>query len=241
MTHPVETIHSAVIGTDHILSLAAEKGVSGLVYISSMEVYGSFDEAPDVVTEKDLGFIDPLSVRSCYSEGKRMCECLCAAYASEYSVPVTIARLAQTFGAGVIPTENRVFAQFARSAIKGEDIVLHTAGMSEGNYCYIGDAIVGILLLLFNGNRGEAYTVVNEQTHTTIRDMAEMVSKVLCNGTIKVVYDIPNDSLKYGYAPDTKMRLSSRKLRELGWKPEIGLEESYRRLIRSMKANDTKE
>ena len=64
-----------------------------------------------------------------------MCECLCSAYASEYQLPVKIARLAQTFGAGVNPSETRVFAQFARSLIHGEDIILHTEGKSYGNYC----------------------------------------------------------------------------------------------------------
>ena len=70
---------------------------------------------------------------------------MCIAYMSEYNIPVKIARLAQTFGAGILPGENRVFAQFAKSAIKGKDIVLHTKGMSEGNYCYTRDCITGFV------------------------------------------------------------------------------------------------
>ena len=77
-----------------------------------------------------------------------MCENMCVAYGTQYEVPVKIARLAQTFGAGVLPGENRVFAQFARSAMKGSDIVLHTEGKSEGNYCYTADAVRALLTIL---------------------------------------------------------------------------------------------
>ena len=145
-----------------------------------------------------------------------------------------IARLAQTFGAGILPGENRVFAQFARSAMNGEDIVLHTKGLSEGNYCYTRDAVLGLLTILLEGENGEAYNVANPDSHTTIADMAQMVCEKIGDGKIKVVFDIP-ESNTYGYAADTKMKLNSDKLQSLGWKPEIGLEEAYRRLIESMK------
>ena len=76
---------------------------------------------------------------------------MCVAFNSEYGVQVKIARLSQTFGAGILPGENRVFAQFARSIIEGKDIVLHTRGLSEGNYCYIRDTIMGLFFILFKG------------------------------------------------------------------------------------------
>ena len=154
---------------------------------------------------------------------------------AEYNVPVKIARLAQTFGAGILPGENRVFAQFARSAMNGEDIVLHTKGLSEGNYCYTRDAIKGILLLLVRGNKGEAYTVANSKSNMRIRDMAEMVAKEIAGGKIKVIFDIPKDNLTYGYAPDVKMKLNSDKLQALGWKAEVDMFEAYTRMIESMK------
>ncbi len=75
-----------------------------------------------------------------------MCENMCVAYAKQYDLPVSIARLSQTFGAGILQTENRVFAQFARSAIRGEKIVLHTLGKSEGNYCYTRDTVKALIL-----------------------------------------------------------------------------------------------
>lgn len=167
-------------------------------------------------------------------KGKRLAECLCMSYASQYRVPVKVARLAQTFGAGVLPGENRVFAQFLRSALKGEDIVLHTKGQSVGNYCYTADAIEAILLLLVMGENGEAYTVVNEETTTAIADMADLVARYFSNGKSKVVFDIPQNN-SFGYAPDTKMRLSSQKLRNLGWTPRVSLFEAYKRMISDLK------
>ncbi len=234
--HPVETLSIAIDGTRRVLELAKEKQCRGVVYLSSMEAFGITDPKLESVKEEDLGYIDIHHVRSSYSEGKRVCELLCSCYAAEYDVSVKIARLAQTFGAGIPYEENRVFAQFAKSAINRTDIVLHTRGQSVGNYVYTADAVSAILLLLVKGEAGEAYTVANEESHITIAGMAEMVVKEIANGEIQVVYDIPEDALTYGYAPDVKMQLNSQKLQALGWKPEVGLLESYQRMIASMLA-----
>ena len=230
---PVETLLTSVEGTKNILNLAWEKRCASVVYVSSMEVYGAFDESREV-GEETLGYIDPLKVRSNYPESKRLCENLCVAYCSEFGVPVKIARLAQTFGAGILPGENRVFAQFARSAIKGEDIVLHTKGLSEGNYCYTRDCVTGLLTILLKGTDAAAYNVSNPAAHTTIVEMAVLVAEKIAGGKIKVVFDIPQDNA-FGYAADTKMKLNSDKLQALGWKPEVGLEEAYQRMINEMR------
>lgn len=235
VTRPVESIATSIQGTQNILQFAVDQKITSIVYISSMEMYGTPDPDLEYVTERDYGFVDVLNVRSCYPEGKRMCECLCSAYASEHRLPVKIARLAQTFGAGVNPTESRVFAQFARSLIHSEDIVLHTEGKSYGNYCATYDCVRGLLTILLAGTDGEAYNVVNERTNIRIRDMAQMIADQ-SHGAIQVRFDIPADALKYGYAPDVKMRLSSAKLRTLGWSPEVDLPEMYRRLITSWDA-----
>ena len=230
---PVETLLTSLEGTKNILELAREKKSKSVVYVSSMEMYGIFENLSHEVKENDLGYIDPLKIRSNYPESKRLCENMCIAYLSEYGVSVKIARLAQTFGAGILQSENRVFAQFARSVIKGENIVLHTKGLSEGNYCYTRDCMTGLLTILLNGKNGEAYNVSNPASHTRIADMANMVAKKIAGGKIKVVFDIP-DNNSFGYAADTKMKLNSDKLQSLGWKPEVELEEAYRRMIGGM-------
>ena len=237
VTKPVETLMTALEGTKNVLELAREKRSSGVVYVSSMEVYGITDPAKEAISETDLGYIDVLNVRSSYSEGKRACETMCASYASEYDVPVKIARLAQTFGAGVSREDTRAFAQFARSALDNKNIVLHTMGESFGNYCYIADAAAALLTILLDGEKGEAYTVVNESTTMRIRDVAGLVAKTLSDGSTDVVYDIPESSLVYGYAPDVTMHLSSAKLRGLGWSPEYDLPEMFLRMAGDWKDN----
>ena len=235
VTQPVETLMTAIDGTRNLLEFARQKGVASMVYVSSMEVYGRTDPDLAQIMESELGYIDILSVRSSYSEGKRACECLCAAYRGEYGVPVKIARLAQTFGAGVSESDGRVFAQFTKSCLDGRNIVLHTQGKSMGNYCYTADAVRGLLTILLKGENGQAYTVVNESTAMPIRDVAKLVSDTLTGGETKIIFDIPPSSLTYGYAPDVTMRLSACKLRSLGWEAEVDLPEMFRRLAASFR------
>lgn len=227
ITNPVETLMTSVQGTHNMLKLAVEKKVKGFVYLSSMEVYGVIKKNENPVTEDMLGYIDILNVRSSYSEGKRVCELLCASYAQEFQVPVKIARLAQTFGAGVRKSENKVYASFAKSALRKEDIVLHTSGESMGNYCYTSDCIGALLCLLTRGKDGEAYTVVNSDNSMKIKEMAVLVAN---NWGGRVVFDIPKENV-YGYAPESCMRLSGKKMEKLGWKANIGLKEMYMRMI----------
>ena len=238
VTEPVQTLMTAIDGTRNLLEFAREKQVRSMVYVSSMEAFGITDPNLERVTEQDLGYIDILSVRSSYSEGKRICECLCAAYASEYGVPVKIARLAQTFGAGVSVADGRVFAQFTKSCLAGTDLVLHTAGKSMGNYCYTADAVRGLLTILLKGENANAYTVVNPATSMQIREVAKLVSDTLTEGRTQIIFDIPESALTYGYAPDVTMRLSGDKLMALGWKPEVDLPEMFRRLAASFRAQE---
>lgn len=231
---PVETIESVVKGTKNILELAKDKKVNQMVYLSTMEVYGATDSDKEEITEDDLGYIDILKVRSSYPESKKLAENLCISYYKEYNVPVKIARLAQTFGPGVVKDDNRVFAQFAKSVINNEDIILHTDGESVRNYCYIRDSIIGIFTLLIKGKNGQAYTISNENSCISIKEMAEMVAEKIAKGDIKVVIKVPEDIESYGYAPKEKMKLSSKKMQSLGWTAEVGIEESYDRMIRSM-------
>ncbi len=233
--HPVETIHSIVMGTDQILALAKKNKVKNMVYLSSMEEYGNPQTEDKLMTEEKCGFIDHLSLRSSYPEGKRMAEALCASYAAEYQVNVCIARLAQTFGPGVPFTDNRMFMQFARSAIHGTDIVLHTSGQSKSNFCFLSDAVNAILLLLKKGKPGEAYNVCNDKETRRIKEIAALVAAEIAGGRISVVFDIPESQNTYGYASDVEMQLCSDKLTGLGWKPEVSMKEAYERLIDYLK------
>ncbi len=237
ISHPVEVIQSIVNGTQNVMELARRCKVKSMVYLSSMEVYGTLDCSDGRRASEEAagsGRVELLSARSCYPLGKRMAENLCYGDFKEYGVPVKIARLSQTFGRGVPSTDNRVFSQFARAAKAGEDIVLHTEGNSMGNYCGIDDVVSGILTILKRGKDGEAYNIVNEENTMTIRQMAQLVASQAAEGRIRVYTEIPPDN-RYGYAADTGLKLSGEKLMGLGWKPGKNLADMYREMLEDMR------
>ena len=228
--YPVETLRTAVEGTTAILEYAKSADIDGMVYASSLETYGS-NHSDEWLQEDFQGYVNPMEVRSSYNIGKRACECLCHAYAEEYGVNVTIARMTQTFGAGVEYNDGRVFAQFARKVIEGQNIELHTTGETKRMYCYTTDAVSAMLYLLLRGKKGEAYNIANKNSYISIRDMAYLVRDEF-NPSIDVVIE-PKEN--QGYAPETKLRLDTSKIEALGWFPACGLKEMFERLIKSMK------
>lgn len=235
ISKPVETILTALKGMENVLDFARENKVKSLVYTSSIEVYGQFDSDIAYVTEEDYGVIDTMNVRSSYSESKRMAESLCKAYFHEFGTPVKIARLTQTFGAGVDLLDERVFAQFARSVLEKKNIVLHTPGKTVRSYCYTSDAISALIYILVKGESGQAYNVANMESRISIIETAELLTEVYSDTGIKVVYDFDKDTAELGYNPVVKINLDTTKLESLGWSAKIGLVEMYERMIGSMR------
>ncbi len=230
---PVETIMTAIRGTQNVLELAYEKKIKSMVYMSSMEVYGTpLDDEP--LTEERMGYLNPLAVRSSYSESKQMVENLCVSYCSEYQVPVKIVRLTQTFGPGVAANDGRVFAEFARCATQGKDICLQTKGETKRMYLYTVDAVTALLTVLTNGVNGVAYNAANKETYCSIKEMADMVANAFGQGKSQVVIsmpDVPNAS----YNPVQCVYLDTTKLERIGWSAKFGLVEMYERMISCMK------
>lgn len=220
---PVETIYTAINGSRNILEFAKNKRLGGMVYLSSLEIYGVNEK--ENIKERDYGYIDILNPRSSYSESKKMVETMCISYGTEYGVPVKIARLAQTFGAGVSISDNRVFAQFAKAIINKENIVLHTKGETKRNYCYTTDAVRGIFTILTKGENNNAYNVANENSYCSISEMAHLLE----NEYTKVEYKI--DEVNRGYNPTVKIALNTEKLNALGWEAKVNLKEMFDRLI----------
>lgn len=231
MAHPVETAATIVDGTRNMLELARKAQVQSFVYVSSMEVYGDGNREAGLthkLTEEDVGYVNPLHIRSCYPEGKRMAELFTCAYANEYGVHANIARLAQTFGPGIPKDDKRVFAQFAHCALNGEDIVLRTTGASTRMYNYTTDAVIGLFDILLRGEAGKAYNVANESTYSSVREMGELVARECANGNIAVRIEVdPNAP----YPPEHHLPLNTSALQQLGWRPQVGLKEMYDKLM----------
>lgn len=229
---PVETLSSIIQGTNSVLKYALKGGARSVVYVSSMEVYGSgnAEAAPSLkLTTKDVGYVDPLEVRSCYPEGKRAAECLCAAYASEYGLPVKIARLAQTFGPGVDPNDSRLFMYLVKCALEGEDIRLKTSGQSTRMYCHTLDAVSAILFILLKGACGQAYNVANKETYISVLDLARHVASNFAVNATNVVVDIDRSA---PFPPEHHLPLDTAPLERLGWKAAHSLDDMFDDMIR---------
>lgn len=221
---PVETITAIIDGTNQVLTLAKEKKVKKMVFLSSMEMYGVCND--QMVTEGSQGFVSVFEARSSYPMGKRAAETLCFAYNNEYSVPVVVARLAMCFGSGLSLNDNRVHKSFCEAALKGQDIIVKSSGKTVVNFVYSTDAIVAILLLLLDGKPGDAYNIAGDSCSYTIMDMANTIAKM---GGVSVKQQIPDEDS--GFAPDNTMVLSSEKMRKLGWQPKYDINASLKRLM----------
>ena len=233
---PVETISVAIDGTRNILNNAIkQRKLKRFIYLSTMEVYGTpLDDSK--ITEEHGSNLDTTSVRSCYPESKRMCENICISYASEYGIPVNILRLTQTFGPGVEYQDKRVFAEFARCAFEGKDIILQTKGETRRSYLYTEDAVNAILTVAKYGQPNLGYNGANENTYCSIYEMAKMVADKLAGGRIKVIIK-ENKSNDRGFAPVLHMNLDTTRLQKLGWEPKVDLYGMYKALIDDWRKN----
>jgi len=227
---PVETIDFIYSSTKKILDFALNYN-SIVLYISSMESYGEvFDE--DIREEKQLGYVDLTNTRNSYPETKRMCELLCYSFSQEYKLDVKCVRLAQTFGAGTIKSDPRIFGYLARCAINNENIVLGTKGESYGNYCYIADTLTAFFYALANGKSGETYNVVGDNCRCTILELANLVKTKIANNKIDIEFNL---SLGNQYPKPTKLNMDNKKIKSIGWTSKYGLEDMLTRMVDSWK------
>lgn len=227
INNPVETMDVAILGSKNILEQARISKVKSMVYLSSMEAYGTLKN--NDTTEEQLGYIDISCVRSSYSEGKRVCELYCKSYCEEYELPIKIARLAQTFGGEISLDETRVYKYFCDCIINHEDIILKSNGKTKVNFCNINDCVNAIFKILLCGNNGETYNVVADKTNMTIYDIAKWLTDEYGEEKQKIVIDVPKEANEF--APENEMILSNNKLKALGWKPQHTLKETYAELL----------
>ena len=166
---PVEVMKANFDGVAHLIEFGLQHGMKRMVYISSGEVYGEGDGSE--FSETSSGYVDCASVRACYPSSKRAAETLCMAYGAEYGADVVIARLSHTYGPGFTESDNRVYAQFIRNVLRGEDIVLKSRGEAFRSWLYVVDAAHTNLqaLQMLGGflDLGNGFAQVVERTATT--------------------------------------------------------------------------
>ena len=212
-SHPVEVMKANINGVINLMEYGLQHQLKRFLYVSSGEVYGEGDGR--VFTEDYSGYVNCNSSRSCYPSSKRAAETLCASYAAEYGAEAVIARPCHIYGPHFTETDNRVYAQFIRNILKGEDIVMKSTGEQFRSWCYVVDCVSALLYILLKGTSGEAYNIADSTSALTIKQLAEMLADI---GHCKVIMDVPSNQEKTGYNPVTKSVFSIDKLERLGWK-----------------------
>lgn len=227
---PVEVIKSNIIGTCNLLDYGKEHGLRRFLFVSSGEVYGEGDGR--VFDEEYSGYVNPAKPRSCYPSSKRAAETLCVSYGSEYGIDTVIARPSHTYGPHFTEADNRVYAQFIRNVIDGNDIIMKSTGAQFRSWCYVVDCVNALLYILLKGENGEAYNIADAESNISIKELAEMVASI---GGKKVVIDLPSDQEKAGYNVVTKSVFATDKLQSLGWKPMSTMRENMEHTIEETK------
>lgn len=227
VNQPVETMASNFLGMYNLLEYAKNAKVSNLVYISSSEVYG-ISTSNNPLDENYIGTVDHLSVRSSYASSKRATETLCASFASEYGIKIMIVRPGHIYGPSAKDSDNRVSSFFMTEAIAGRDIVMKSAGSQLRSYCYSLDCASAIISVLLSGESGQAYNVSNPNSIITIKQMAEIISRV---GNVKLTMAVPSNQDIKQTNPMQNASLRSDKLEGLGWQglfsAEVGFQHTF--------------
>lgn len=228
---PVGTLKANTIGTINLLELAVQKKTKRFLFISSGEVYGTIDNTVEKIDESYCGKVDITSVRSCYAESKRFAENACVCYAHQFGIHTNAVRLGHTYGPGLALDDGRVFADFAKNVLYGENIRLNSDGSAKRAFMYVTDMIEACFHVLLKATSGESYNIASEK-ETSILEFAELCTSISKNN-IKI--EFAENAFKKGYIKSASTRASYNveKLKNLGWKQKIDIKTGFKRMVES--------
>lgn len=213
--NPVKTVKTSVIGTINMLGLA-KRVKARILLASTSEVYGDPTVHPQ--TEEYWGNVNPIGIRSCYDEGKRLAETLMMDYHRQNGVDIRIVRIFNTYGPRMAENDGRVVSNFIVQALRGEDITLYGEGSQTRSFCYVSDLVEGIIAMM--NCEGETGPInLGNPTETTIREFAERIIRLTGSSSRIVNRPLPPDD------PRQRQPDISRARRVLGWEPTVPLDE----------------
>lgn len=213
--HPVETLRAIVDGTADVLAHAAATRARRVLFISSSEIYGTIPGKETPWREDELGTVPLLAPRSCYPQGKRAAETLCAATAAETGLDFVVVRPGHVYGPTATTADSRAHAQFARAAVAGEPIVMKSRGEQRRSYVHSLDAATALATLFARGVNDKAYNLASAEI-TIVREMAEAFAAA---GGVPICIDLPTAAESAGYNPMPMSALDGSRLLALGWLP----------------------
>ncbi len=224
--NPVKTVKTNVMGTINMLGLA-KRVHARILQASTSEVYG--DPLVHPQTEDYWGNVNPIGLRSCYDEGKRLAETLMTDYHRQNKVDIRIARIFNTYGPRMLEADGRVVSNFIVQALRGQPLTLYGEGQQTRSFCYVDDLVEGLIRLM---NVEDLHQPVNlgNPSEFTIRQLAEEVIKA-CDSKSGFTYlPLPADD------PRQRQPDITRAQTELGWNPTIPLSDGLKRTVEDFKA-----
>ncbi|CAN6993795.1 hypothetical protein Bca4012_048551 [Brassica carinata] len=212
--NPVKTIKTNVMGTMNMLGLAKRVGAR-ILLTSTSEVYG--DPLIHPQPESYWGNVNPIGVRSCYDEGKRVAETLMFDYHRQHGIEIRIARIFNTYGPRMNIDDGRVVSNFIAQALRGEALTVQKPGTQTRSFCYVSDMVDGLIRLMEGDDTGPIN--IGNPGEFTMVELAETV-KELINPSIeiKMVENTPDD-------PRQRKPDISKAKEALGWEPKVKLRE----------------
>lgn len=233
-TDPVGTLNANIMGTHTLLELAVKKTTESFLFFSTGGVYGDMSDNTLPIKEDMCGYLNPLKVRSCYFESKRMGENMCVSYSYQYGIKTSIVRVFHTLGPNINLSDGRAFSDFCKCIVENRDIVLRSDGCAKRSFCYVSDAVVAYFKILLNGEDRQAYNVgggIKEEI--SMCDLAKNLIALYPQKHLKVIYDIDLNNVTYGKMKSPIMRVlpDLEKIEKLGWSQQIPVLEAFQRTI----------
>lgn len=220
---PVQTIKTSVHGAINLLDLAFRIKAK-ILQASTSEVYGDPEEHPQ--RETYWGRVNPIGTRSCYDEGKRCAETLFFDYHRQYSVPIKVVRIFNTYGPNMSINDGRVISNFIVRALKGEDITIFGDGSQSRSFCYVTDLIDGLISAMENSDHSTGPFNLGNPDEFTILELAEKIIALTASRSKFVFCPLPSDDPRQR-KPDITLAGEM-----LGWSPKVKLEEGLKETIR---------
>ena len=222
--NPIKTAKTSFMGTYNMLGLA-KRTKAKILYTSTSEVYG--DPAVHPQPETYRGSVNPIGIRSCYDEGKRIGETLCFDYHRMHSTEIRVARIFNTYGPRMLPNDGRVVSNFIVQALKGNSITVYGEGSQSRSFCFVDDLISGLELLMQSNYKGPLNLGNNQEF--TILELAEKIIRKI-NSNLKIIFKpLPEDD------PLQRKPLLDKAFEEINWHPKINLDEGLDKTIHYFK------
>src|ERR1700687_3896974 len=225
---PVQTTKTSVHGAINMLGLAKRLRVK-ILQASTSEVYG--DPAIHPQTEDYWGNVNPIGPRSCYDEGKRCAETLFFDYRRQHGLEIKVARIFNTYGPRMHPSDRRVVSNFIVQALKGTPITLYGDGYQTRSFCYVDDLIDGLIRLMNSPAELTGPVNLGNPTEFTMRELAEIIVSETGSSSQLVTEPLPQDDPR-----QRKPDISAAEAR-LGWAPKIPLREGLKPTIEYFRAS----